>query len=158
MAEPSARTLPPDHRSFLTKPAKPTPSVLRGDLARSTLDTTDSVAAGGQGGENGTLPAGTDETGGQSFASSVISFVALVALAGGLATLINQRRKKHRRRAKAVLLRDILASDDEEDEADMPLLGLGSTRYRGNSATNLNLAHMPVFDFIRKEFRAADNE
>ncbi|KAG8467989.1 hypothetical protein KFE25_007041 [Diacronema lutheri] len=141
-------------------PLEPALSVSRGMHARAAMQTTEPVgnadaAGNSRARENGAAGDDAGDWTGPSFATGALAFLACLAIVGGLVSCANQQRKKHRRRAKAVMLRDILASDDEEED-EMPLLGLGSTRYRGSSSTSL--AHMPVFDFIRKEFRTLDNE
>lgn len=136
------------------------PALSRSALARATLevaDTPDAAAAvrggGDQLGEEGAPAGGSIARIGTSFASWALFCAVLVALVGGLVAFIKKRRRKDRRRAKAVLLRGILASDDEDDDVDAPLLGLGSTRYRGSNSGS-NLSHIPGFDLLRKEFPA----
>lgn len=135
------------------------PVLSRSALARATLevaDTPDAAAAVGVGdqlGEEGAPAGGSIARIGTSFTSRALFCAVLFALVGGLVAFIKKRRRKDRRRAKAVLLRGILASDDEDDDVDAPLLGLGSTRYRGSNSGS-NLSHIPGFDLLRKEFPA----
>jgi hypothetical protein len=146
--------------------AKPQPearpaalSISRGQSSRAAqqrdlglMQPMDASTGAAAGDFNAAAPAAPHEAG-QWFRAPLLMVFALGGIAYCALAYIKQRRRKYRRRAKAVMLRDILASDDDDDD-EMPLLGIGSAaRYRGTS--NTALSHMPVFDFIRKEFRSA---